>query len=206
MATFNQHYVYRRGGLATSDNTLVAHRYKHSMRLAVPSKHSLLSCPEETWGKQTRPRLARKHHSPVIIPAQVVCSMCNLSATNSHQSSATARGALHFRLLLATSGFAASRPQTMSFSSVSATVRARLSSAQPVLVTSNTQRQVPATNLVLAILPPISDPPSHEFAKHVKDDTYTALMQNSDYNANDSHHKMTRCNDSYDNNSPNRTT
>ena len=33
----------------------------------------------------TRPRLARKHHSPVIIPAQVFCSMCNLSATNSHQ-------------------------------------------------------------------------------------------------------------------------
>ena len=32
----------------------------------------------------------------------------------------------------------------------------------------------------------LSDPPSHEFAKHVKADTYTALMQNSDYNASDS--------------------
>ena len=66
-----------------------------------------------------------------------------------------------------------------------------------------------ATNLVPAFLPPIGppltrvcqaqqltlfmlschllDPPSHEFAKRVKDDTYTALKQNSDYNASDSH-------------------
>ena len=44
-----------------------------------------------------------------------------------------------------------------------------------------------ATNLVPAVLPPIGNPPSQEFAKHVKDDTYTALEQNSDYNASDSH-------------------
>ena len=60
-------------------------------------------------------------------------SMCNLSATSSHQLQqeehftfgrrflySGRRGALHllhFRLLLAISGFAASRPQTMSFSS-----------------------------------------------------------------------------------------
>ena len=47
--------------------------------------------------------------------------------------------------------------------------------------------QYTASNLVPAILPPIGPPPSHEFAKHVKDDTYTALEQNSDYNANGSH-------------------
>ena len=50
------------------------------------------------------------------------------------------------------------------------------------VVTSNTQQ------LTLFLLScHLSDPPSHEFAKHVKDDTYTALAQNSDYNAHDSH-------------------
>ena len=40
---------------------------------------------KKTTTTTTRPRLARKHHSNVIIPSQVFCSMCNLSATNSHQ-------------------------------------------------------------------------------------------------------------------------